>query len=406
MSIAQPAAPAPAAPADTDPLLQPPSSLLVQVTNPQTQQTNYAFPLQTTAWLLMQNVVNTALGFPLSSTDFTNLYGTFTDEATVEAAVTVLGAIKTTASQYGDPQTLISQISTFQQSTTPPPSIYGNAVWLASQTQNAAQQIVLLLQQGLADIGSEPDPTQRLADLTALLTGDGGISSYADTLKTQIASFQTKTSAFYTTLNGQLTGPTNSLKVYLDSSTNVLTDAESAVTLDKSSIDIMNSTIDDLNKEYIGFTVAASLSPVLALIPFFGVPVAIADATTFAILATKVKAQMESLRTQVAGLELDEQKKAALVTALKGFNLSTQDVETDGQAFLDALGRLVSGWGEFQAQINTRLNSLTVHDVTDWSAFMQRVGFQTAVTGWSLVASKAETFYQAGFVTFTSSSSS
>lgn len=392
-------------PSIINPIIQPPSKLLTSVVDPQTGQSDYAFPLQTNAWLKMQSVVKTAIAFPLNAADFTSLYGDFSDEGTVTQAVTILGQIQRTANQYGDPQTLISQLSAFQQANTPPDSIYGNAVWLAAQTVTSAQQIVSLLTDGLTDIGTETDPQQRIQDLTELLTGQGGISSYANSLNGAINAFQTKTSTFYTTLNGQLTGPTNSLQVYLKQENNVYSDAQGDVTTDKSQIDSMNSTITELNKEYIGFTVAASVSPVLILIPFLGLFIAVADAVTFAVLAAKVKKQMDDLKTQLAGVEVDEQKKTALVTQLGGFNLSVDDVEADGQAFLDVIGTMASGWGEFQSQITLRLSSLTVADVQDWSAFMDKINFKAAVTGWTLIASKAETFYQAGFVKFTSQAS-
>ena len=202
----------------TNPLIQPPPELLTQVTNPQTNQPDYAFPLQTNAWLKMQDVVTKALAFPLSSTNFQNLYGTFGDEGSVETAVSILGQISTTAAKYGDPQTLISSLPAFQQAGTPPSSIYGHAVWLAAQTQTTAQQIGSLLQEGLTDIGQETDPNQRLQDLTELLTGQGGINSYATTLQGYIGQkdpvtgkltgFLAAVADFYGELNPELTGPT------------------------------------------------------------------------------------------------------------------------------------------------------------------------------------------------------
>lgn len=393
-------------PPNASAFIQPPASLLTPITNPQTGKSDYAFPLQTNAWLKMQAVVKTALAFPLTSHDFTTLYGTFSDEATVTQAVSILGQIQQTADQYGDPQTLISQLSAFQQADTPPASIYGHAVWLAAQTVTHAQQIVSLLTEGLNDIGTETDPKQRIADLTALLTGDGGICSYADALNRAVGDFQAKTSSFYTTLNSQLTGPTHSLQVYLKQAKNVYSDAQDDVKADQGQIDSLNATINDLNKEYIGFTVAASVSPVLILIPFFGPLIALPDAITFGVLAAKVKKQLDDLKNQLTGAEADKQKKAALVTQLGGFNLSVDDVKTDGQDFLNAIATMASGWGEFQSQIHLRLSSLTVEDVQDWSAFMDKINFKAAVDGWTLIASKAETFYQSGFVKFTNPSSS
>ncbi|APC14641.1 hypothetical protein BLL42_02420 [Pseudomonas frederiksbergensis] len=385
--------------------IEPPAALLTKIINPLSGAGDYAFPLQTAAWIKMQAVVRAAIAFPVTNDDFNNLYGTFTDKAEVTSALALLGKIQETASQYGNPLTLISQLAAFQKANTPPDSIYGHAVWLAAQTITSAQQIVSLLQEGLTDIGNTPDPQTRITELSELLTGEGGISSYATSLNASIGVFQAKTMSFYETLNGQLTGPTDSLKVYLTQENNILTDATSVLGSDKTQVDTLNSTIDDLNKEYIGFTVAACMAPLLFLIPIIGPVVAIADATTFGILATKVKKQMEDLRNTVSGLEEDEQKKAALVLVLGNFNKSINDVETDGTEFLNAVSTLAGGWAEFESQINLRLQSLTVQDVQDWSAFMDKINFKIAVSGWSLIASKAETFYQAGLVTFTTKAS-
>ena len=403
-------------PNGTNPLIQPPAGLLTPVTNPTTNQPDYAFPLQTNAWLKMQDVVTKALAFPLGSADFENLYGTFSDEGSVETVLGILGQINTTAAKYGDPQTLISSLPAFQQAGTPPSSIYGHSVWLAAQTQTTAQQIVALLKDGLTDIGQEPDAGQRLQDLTELLTGQGGVNSYATTLKNYISNIDPNTkkdsgflgavSDFYDELNPELTGQNNSLQSYLNQSNNVYTDAQNAVSADQQQISQLNDQIKQLNTEYIGFTVAASVSPVFVFFPFFGIFIAIADATTFGILATKVKNQLAGLTSSLNSATADEQKKSALVTQVGGFNTMAGDVETDGQDFLTAIGKLASGWDEFSNQITTQLNALTVADLKNWEQFMQKLGFQDALTGWTLIETKAEDFFQAGFVQFSTDTSS
>lgn len=385
--------------ADPNAFVQPPPALLTAVTKPNTKETSYAFPLQTNAWLKMQAVVKTAIGFPLSAADFTNLYGTFSDQGGVETAVAILGSIQKTAAGYGDPQTLISELPEFQKAGTPPASIYGHAVWLASQTQVAAQQIGSLLDEGSQFLALD-DPKTRLDDLTQLLTGQGGIDSYATKLNGYIKDFEGVVTAFYDELNGELTGPTKSLKTYLASAKNIYKDAQGDVSADQTKISQLNANIKQLNDEYIGFTVAASVAPIIFLFPLFGPLLMVADAATFSVLATQVSNELSGLRTQLDGVSADEQKKTALVTQLQGFNLSAQDVESDGTAFLDTISTLSGGWTEFTNQITTRLNSLTAADLQDWSAFMQKVEWKTAINGWSNIASVAEKFFQTGLVQF------
>jgi hypothetical protein len=498
----------------TNTLIQPPAGLLTQVTNPTTNQPDYAFPLQTNAWLKMQGVVTQALAFPLSSANFEDLYGAFDDEGSVETALSILGQINTTAATYGDPQTLISSLPDFQQSDNPPSSIYGHAVWLAAQTQLAAQQIVSLLTTGLNDISlmKNPTPTQRLQALIELFLADGTVNSYATTLlgyivgvggtitftaagsngdtvtingvvitlvtsaaagneiligtsasdtainlqaflasskypaltkanynvsgsvvtifpqsKVDRNSFTLATSStaitlsgatldedtgflgavsdFYDELNPELTGQSNSLQWYLSQSSNVYSDAQNAVSSDQQQIDQLNDQIKKLNDEYIGFTAAASASPLLLLFPFFGIFLAIADAVTFAVLASQVKSQLSELQNQLSSATEEEQKKATLVTQLGGFNKVAGDVETDGQDFLDAIATLGVGWAEFSGQISTQLNALTPNDVENWDDFLLTLGFQAAIMGWNLIENKAEQFFQAGFVQFSTDTS-
>jgi len=383
----------------------PSAKLLTTVTNPNTNQPSVAFPLQTKAWLKMQDVVRSALAFPLTQQDFTNLYGDFADEAQVEAALTVLAAINETAQDYGDPTTLISEIAQFANANSAPDSIYGNAVWLAAQTQTAAEQIEALLSEGLADIADDPTPEQRLQDLTALLTGQGMITDQANGLKELIEAFEKKTTVFYQTLNTELNAPQNSLAAYLAQDDNIYNDAKKAVADEQSLINQLNGQIGELNKEYIGFTVAASVSPLFLLIPFFGIFLAVADATTFGVLASKVKQALDAANAQLSQDEKAEQQKAALVTQIQGFNSQAATVEADGKEFLDAISQLISGWAEFETHIQKRLDALTADDLKDWPAFLQKVNFQAALTGWQNIQQTAQTFFDTGFVNFKSATS-
>ena len=428
-----------------NPLIWPPPSLLTQVTDPSTGQQGYAFPLQTKAWLNMQMLVAYGLMFPLTPSTFTDTYGTFADEGAVDQAVDILNQINKTAQKYGDPKTLISSVESFGTADAPPETIYGHAVWLAAQTQITAQQIGSLLKEGLTEIGKEPDPKKRLAELTELLTGDGGINSWAAKLTGYIKSFQSEVEAFYDELNAELTGPKaapsatpppsapsspakgqmyfstadntlywwdgnawqpTSLQSYLQQSGNVLSEARNEEAADVSQIEQLNKSITQLNSEYVGFTASASSSPALLLIPFAGVFLAVADATTFTVLAVKTKNQLATAQTSLDQLKAEDQKKLALVAVLGQFNTAVGDVESDGQTFLNAVSGLMGGWSEFQTQIQTGVNTLTPADVADWSKFMTTVNFNNALSSWNTVADKAEKFLQAGFVQFSTQTAS
>jgi hypothetical protein len=397
----------------TIPLIQPPAALLTAVTNPNTNQPDQAFPLQAEAWLKLQHAVTKALQFPLTSTDFENTYGTFSDEASIETAVRILTEIKVTVTRLGDPQTLIGSLPNFQQSDTAPGSLYGIAVWLAEQTKVAAQNILSMLTRGLTDIGQQSDPTQRIEDLTKLLCGEngvggvvsGGVVSIAESLQGYIGEFELKLSDFYDALNDELTG-IGSLGEYLSQSSNVLAEAQNVVSGEAQQIAQLNASIQQLNDEYIGYTVAASVAPLLALVPFVGIFLAIADAATFGALASQAKQQLDAARQSLESATEDEQKKAALVTQLDAFNKAVAGVQTDGQDFLGAISGLMSGWGEFSNQMALRVISLTPGDVANWDVFMDRLGFQAAIDGWQLIENKADQFLQAGFVQFSTDTSS
>lgn len=384
-------------------MFKPPSGLTITVTNPNTNQPSPAFPAQTAAWVRMQNVVNAALLFPSSQSDFTNLYGDFSDMGTVETAVSILGQVNATSNKYGNPQTLISQINQFASSTNAPGSIYGNAVWLAAQTIATATQIIALLNEGLNMAKDDKDPQTRISDLSDLITQ--GIAPLAATLQTNIANFERKVSTFYTELNAELTGQTNSLNWYLSQSNNVVADAQSAYASDQQDIQDMTKSLHDLNKEYTKDVALACSSPAFLLIPFVGVPLAIADATVFGLKAEAVKKKIAAVKQQLTAKDQDEQKKGLLVTQVTHFQQAITDVDTDGQDFLSKIGALSTGWAQFPTQMNAALGKITVQDVQDWGAFMDKVEFKATQDLWKQIADVAQTFYSSGFASFSTSNS-
>ena len=376
--------------------IQPPQALLPTLPG----GTVVAFPLQTEAWIKMQSVIPTAMSFPLTQNDFTTSYGAFPDEAAVTNALKTLGAINTTAHTYGDPLALIASFAAFQQAAAPPATIYAHAVWLAAQVQLGAQNIASFLTEGLAEIGTETDPAKRLADLTELLTDE--VKPPADAITGHIGDFQTVVSDYYTKLNTELTN----LQDYLTGSANILAEATTIAGNDATQIGTLNDQITSLNKEYTGFVIGASLSPLFLFLGPPGVFLAVADAAAFGVEATKVKNALDNAKALLRDDEQDQAQKLALVAVLDGFNKATQDVETDGTAFLTAIGTMAQGWTSFSTQIGSLLQNLTVADVAKWDDFMQRLNFTHARDGWNIVASKAEEFYDKGFVVFSTPPSS
>lgn len=378
--------------------LAPPAKLHIVYTDPETQRETFAFPLQTAAWLKLQIAVSVALQFPLNAADFTEQYGDFADKDEVLQAVSVLSQIRTTAAQYGDPQTLISDIEKFQQASPddPPASLYGHAVFLSAQVQNAAADIVTLLQEGLTDIGNIDDPEQRLQDLTELLTGQGGVNDKANALVQQINTFSGKISAFLDSFNPELAAFQN----YIDESGNVLQQAQQDQQTLTTEIGDVAHDIHELNKEYIGFTVAAVAGSVLFAITIVGLPLAVADAAVFGTLAALTKKKIDHLQDELKDDKAELKQKVALVGVLTLFNKQASEVEEDGQQFVNALDTMVEGWTEFTTRINDLLDGLTAEDLADWSKFMQQVNFQSAKAGWQGIGAQAEAFFDKGFVRF------
>lgn len=381
-------------------LIAPPTGAVIAHIDPKTEQTNYAFPLQTKAWLALQTAVAQAMQLPFDQADFVDKYGTFADETIIESAMTVFDRINTTAKEYGDPTKLISEISNFQQSKNPPDAIYGHAVWLAFQTQTTAQQISALLQEGLNDIGQESDPKVRLKDLTELLTGQGGITDQANSLTGEITTFSTKLSSFYKTLNAELAGKTDSLKSYLDQEGNVLDAANAALVTEKGDLGKMLDLVKKYNDEYIGFTVAASVAPLLSVVPPLFFFFAVGDAAIFGPLAAKAKEALDNERKLVADEKDEIKHKKALVAQVTALNGAAEQVNTNGAEFLNTLSQMVGGWTEFTTQVGLRLKSLTEDDVKEWSKFLQKINFKAGLQGWNTIANKAEDFALKGMVTF------
>ncbi len=167
-----------------------------------------------------------------------------------------------------------------------------------------------------------------------------------------------------------------------------------------SEIKELNKDIAELNKQYVAFVAAASGSPVFLLIPIYGVVIAVADATTFAVMAEKVRHRIDDLRRQGEQIAKDKIQKLALVHVLENFNASVEHVHDEGDIFLDAIGTMAAGWSAFQTQIETRLLALTPEKLEQWGQFIDELQFRAAKQGWELIEAKAESFFQTGFVTF------
>lgn len=351
------------------------------------------FALQTTAWVNLQATVAAGLKLPITQGNFVAQYGNFagTQAAEIQDAIGYFSAINTSCTDFGDPTTLISQITQFTSATTPPLSLYGHGVWLAQQLAVTAQTISEYYTGTIAYVNAG-HPWQPAC---SQLFSQAGVLSNAQAMTTLCQKFSSEMSTFL----AALTANVDALNTYVSSdSANVLSTAQTDLTNDTTDLTSDTAQLAKLNQEYIGFTVAAALSPVISLEPPLFLIDGIIDAAVFTGLAVAWKTKIDNLKATIASLKTEKQQAAALVTQVTSFNSFAALTVAQGQSFIDAVDQMAAGLIDFQTQLTAVESELNNFDSFD--DFFQQIHMQAAIDDWNNVASYANSWVTQGFVQF------
>lgn len=233
-----------------------------------------------------------------------------------------------------------------------------------------------------------------------------GINAAAQQMKIRCLDLEGLLGPFFDNLNKTLNGETDSLKWYLDQKDNVYSEAGKDVSEDEKSMKDLREQIKKLNDMYIGFTVAASCSPLFLLIPIIGIPMAIADATAFGIEAEKVRKARNAAEAQLKSVEADKLKKISLRDKINELNGNAQNLNTWGNNFLGDLKNVTLSWTKMTDNLQNIVAQTDEKDMENMALFMEKIHLTNAKKDWQDIGTAAENFMDNGFLKFETQPSS
>lgn len=365
------------------------------------------FALQSTDWSNMQKAVTHGLQLPITQGDFTDKYGAFDDTADVQGAIQIFNTINTLLTQYGDPSSIAQDIDQYTSMTDPPTAIFAYTVWLAAQVELAAQNIQNEFNAFVQDVLPSLSPDDAATALLQLIQAPGGLlDTVSNTLLPLTKTYNTTVGTYYkqlydALLNTNAAGP-DSLAKYLAQDNNVLTAAQNDVTEISSQIATLQSEIATDNQQYLAFTITASVSPALSLLPPLFFLQGLIDAAVFGSLAGVWKGKLDALNSQLQQQQAAEQQKTQLVADLTTFNQQASTIGTYGTTFLNDVDGLVKAWTNFVGTLNTAVKDIQTAQKDANFKFLQEGLISAACTEWQTAITAIENFKASGFMIQTS----
>jgi len=361
-------------------------------------------------WLKLQTYVSQALQLPINLGDFKEKYGDFASadiQGKIEGCIKACKTVNGLAGTFGDPTALKAQIQrnpAYLQSVTPPTEIYGHVVWLANQIQNAAGTFQMTFG-SLSDIlaPSAGTPQQRADNLKMILTGQGGLASTAEDMRTKTNALMTKLLDF----DSKISAANQEIQVYSGSSSSLLADVNQIIGKLKSDIEETQASADNAYKKWRDYTIAAVTTSVGVMILSAGLlwPLAVGLAAGLGTAAALAKAQYNALMDEVHALDADRQKKTRLVTDLTGFNSSIATIAPALGEFKDSLQTIEGVWNDVGMNLAYIVNNYSVDQLSDLSWVMQTMKILDAQKKWGDIAATTQQFAQNSLVSYDFSTS-
>jgi hypothetical protein len=364
---------------------------------------DHVFPLQSETWSHMQVAVKAGLKLPIADGDFTTKYGTFEDTADVQGAIQIFKDLNALLDKFGDATSISTEINKYTSMTTPPDAIFAHSIWLSQQTSLAAQKIQAI-EKDLGDFLNDPSLTtaDKVEALKELVTDSGGIRDKANEMAAKCSVFNTQLADYFTQLSDTLTnteiGGPPSLARYLANENNVLKAAQAIDATLTSQITDLTSQLAEANTQYIAFTATACAAPILSLLPPLFFIQAVIDAAVFGSLAGVWKGKVDSLNTQLAQAQTEEQKKAQLVLDIGQLNTHAEAINVAGIDFLNAVSKLEEGWTTLTSDLNALLANTDEATLAKDGTFSLYSALKGASQAWDTIIDAADTFRSSGFI--------
>jgi len=378
--------------------LRPPAGLVT----PNPSGNGNVFCLFTGDWLSLQSFVVKALALPLSTGDFTGMYGAFADMGEVESVLSAMRQVTQLASRFGDPMTLIKEISTnpaYTQGTTPPEDIYGHIVWFASRLYQTAMSFQGTLGSFMELLNpANGTPEERAANLKMVLTGDGGLQSTAVDMQAQTNVLLKKLTQFDVDLE-----PANrTLQSYMSNSAKFYQDAVAAKEDDERQVVTLQSEANDAYKKWQNLTIMATTMSVGLMVVTAGLslPVSIGLGVGLGVEAQKALDDYNRYMKEMGEKQEDDQKKIRLIADLQGFNSAIDDVAGASKEFITRLQTVESIWLSIGNNLGYIATTFTVENLSSYPWINEAMQLNTATKDWQAIRDAVEVFTQQSLVTF------
>jgi hypothetical protein len=390
-----------------EPIVTPSSTLtIVNGASPTGQPTPPTrFILFGSQWLQVQTYVTQALQLPINLGAFQEKYGDFSSaeiQGKIEGCINACKTVKGLAGTFGDPSLLKTQIQrnpAYLQSVTPPAEIYAHIVWLANQIQNSASTFQFTFESLNAVLSpSAGTPEQRAANLKLILTGQGGLQSTADDMRTKTNALMTKLLDF----DSKIAAANQEIQVYSGSRSALLGDVNQIIGKLQSDIEKTQAAADEAYKKWRDYTIAAVTTSVGVMILSAGLlwPVAVGLGAGLGTAAGLARAQYNSLMDEVHNLGVDKQKKTRLVTDLTGFNSAIATLAPALGEFKQSLETIEGVWSGIGLNLAYIVNNYSVSQLSDLTWVMQTLKILDAQRKWGDIATTAQQFTQNSLVTY------
>jgi hypothetical protein len=375
-----------------------PAGLLADNPNPDAKK---LFCLFTQDWITMQTFIVQALQLPINVGDFKQKYGKFKDEDEIKNCVNAMKDIQNLSVQFGNPQTLITQLATnpaILQTDTAPKELYIHIVWFATklyQTAITFNQTFAQLMQMLTILPAD----QLLPTVTAILTGPGGLQTSAETMKT-LANTLVQDMAKFLDL---LTPATTTMTVYTNSSSTFVEDVKKDIGQDAQDIQTFQDQADTAYKLWRDLTISAVTTSVgtLVLSGGFAWPVSAALATGLGVEAQKARNAYDDACAARNRAEEDKQKKMTLQNDLGAFNTQMVPATKAANAFLADLQKVEGVWTNIGTQLNFIATNFTPDSFKDLPAWRDAMRLDSATQDWKIIADTAAEYTANSLVTYT-----
>lgn len=356
-------------------------------------------------WLTIQTYVTQALQLPITLGTFQEKYGDFSSaeiQGKIEGCISACKTVKGLAGTFGDPRTLKTQIQTdpaYLQSAAPPAEIYGHIVWLSNQIQNSASTFQFTFESLNAVLSpSAGTPEQRAANLKLILTGQGGLQSTAEDMRTKTNALMKKLLDF----DSKISAANQEIQVYAGSSSSLLADVDQIIGKLKADIEKTQAAADEAYQKWRDYTIAAVTTSVGVMILSAGLlwPVAVGLGAGLGTAAGLARAQYNSLMDEVHNLDADRQKKTRLTTDLKGFNATILPLAEALAQFQGNLETIEGVWSGVGMNLSYIVDNYSVAQLSDLTWVMQTLKVLDAQRKWGDIATTTQQFTQNSLVTY------